>query len=172
MYKISNAHDVNEATLASPRAGSYVTETGAKFDDLQQYRNWRRNMNTAMKSQVVLVLCLLSFVGARAAPAAETIGDGQEQARLLLSGRSFPLNETKSRSVASRSAASKSVPLDAQEQARQMILGGAVAKAFTAVGPSDDRMVEVNALELARRMILGTQAGTNSAKARLASRAE
>jgi len=129
-------------------------------------------MNTAMKSQLVLVLCLLSFVGAPVARAAETIGDGHEQARLLLSGASFPLKDTRSRSVASRSAASKSGTLDAQEQARQMILGSAVAKAFTPVAAPDDRVVEVNALELARRMILGTQAGTNSTKARLASRAE
>jgi len=129
-------------------------------------------MNLVIKSQLVLSLCLLSLVGARAARAAEPIGDGHEQARLLLSGRSIPLNDTKSRSAALRSVASNSVALDAQEQARQMILGRVAAKSLTAVGPPGDRTIEVDAVELARRMILGTHDGTNAAKARLARRAE
>ena len=129
-------------------------------------------MNTVIKSHFVLSLCLLSFVGAGAVRAAEPIGDGQEQARVLLSGRSLASNDTKYRSVALRSVASKSVRLDAQEQARQMILGPVIARTFTAVGRPGDRAADVDALELARRMILGTQAGTNSTKARLARRAE
>jgi hypothetical protein len=124
-------------------------------------------MNTVIKSHFVSSLCLLSFVGAGAVQAAAPIGDGQEQARLLLSGRSVPSNDKKYRSVAS-----KSVGLDAQEQARQMILGPMIPKIFFVVGPPGARTSEVDALELARRMILGPQAGPHSTKARLARRAE
>jgi len=129
-------------------------------------------VNTVIKSHFFLTLCLLSFVGAGAVRAAAPIGDGQEQARLLLSGRSFPSNDTKYRSTAFGSVASKSVRLDAQEQARQMILRPVIAGSFTAVSPSGDRAAGEDALELARRMILGTHTGTNSTKARLARRTE
>jgi hypothetical protein len=129
-------------------------------------------MNTVIKSHFVLSLCLLSFVGAGTVRAAAPSGDGQEQARLLLSGRSSSSNDTKYRSAAFRSVASKSVGVDAQEQARQMILGPVLARNFTAVSSPADRRNEVDALELARRMILGTPAGTNSTKARLARRTE
>jgi hypothetical protein len=129
-------------------------------------------MNTVRKSQLVLSLGLLSLVGAGAARAAAPIGDGQEQARLLLSGRSFPVNATKYRSIVSRSPVSHSVSPDALEQAREMILGRAGAKILPAVDLPGDRRIQVDALELARRMILGTQAGTNSINARLARRAE
>jgi hypothetical protein len=124
-------------------------------------------MNTVIKSHFVSSLCLLSFVGAGAVQAAAPSVDGQEQARLLLSGRNVPSNDTRYRSVAS-----KSIGLDAQDQARQMILGPMITKTSFVVGPPGDRTFEVDALELARRMILGTHAGAHSAKARLAQRAE
>jgi hypothetical protein len=129
-------------------------------------------MSTVNKSHFVLSLCLLSFVGAGAVRAAPPIGDGQEQARLLVSGRSFPSNDSKYRSIALRSVASKSVGLDAQEQARQMISGPVIRETFTSAGASGNRSVEVDALELARRMILGSQAGSSPTKARLARRTE
>jgi hypothetical protein len=125
----------------------------------------RSNVNTVIKSHFVSGLCLLLFVGA--VQAAAPVGDGQEQARLLLSGGSVPSNDTKYRSVAS-----KSVTLDAQGQARQMILGPVISKASIVVGPPGERAAEVDALEQARRMILGTHAGALSTKARLARRAE
>jgi hypothetical protein len=53
-----------------------------------------------------------------------------------------------------------------------MILGRAGATILPAVDLPGDRRIQVDALELARRMILGTQAGTNSINARLARRAE
>ncbi len=124
-------------------------------------------MNIAIKSNFALGLCLLSFMGTGVVRAAAPTGDGQEQARVLLSGGSFPSNNSKYRSVAS-----KSVGLDAQEQARQMILGPVIARTFTAIDFPGDRTAKVDALELARRMILGSQTGTNSTKARLARRTE
>jgi hypothetical protein len=129
-------------------------------------------MKVAINSGFISLLSLLSLLGARVVPAAEPIVDGQEQARLLLSGKGFPVKDTESRSLISGSEASNSVALDAHEQARQMILGRATAKASAAVGAAADRMVEEDALEMARRMILGSHSKTNSTKARLASKAE
>jgi hypothetical protein len=131
-------------------------------------------MNSVIQSRLLLSAFLISLAGVGAASAAEPIGDAQGQARTLLSGRSFPSNDAKYRSIISGPPASQSVLPDAQEQARAMILGHVPAKSFTTIGPAGDRKVEVevDALELARRMILGAQAGTKPEKARLARRAE
>jgi hypothetical protein len=76
-------------------------------------------------------------------------------------------------SLVGAGAARAAAPIgDGQEQAREMILGRAGAKILPAVDLPGDRRIQVDALELARRMILGTQAGTNSINARLARRAE
>jgi hypothetical protein len=53
-----------------------------------------------------------------------------------------------------------------------MILGRPVAKGFPTVDVPVDRRAQVDALELARRMILGPHAATNVTKGRLARRAE
>lgn len=136
-------------------------------------------MRIAMDTRLVLGLCLLLSAGARTALAAEMIEDGQEQARVMLSGRSFQVNDTKSRVPTSRSETSTSVALDAQEQGREMILGRPGARASgvrreagsSAAGAAVDRNVEGDALEMARRMILGSHSNANSTMARLAGKA-
>jgi hypothetical protein len=45
-------------------------------------------MKTAINSKTILSLCLLALAGGRAL-AAEPIGDAQQQARILLTGKSF-----------------------------------------------------------------------------------
>jgi hypothetical protein len=128
----------------------------------QQLENF---MKPAIKSQLVLALFMLSLAAARTAPAAEPTGDAQEQARLLLAGKSFPVSGAKSRSAALPSAAANTAALDSQEQARRMIVGRPVAKTSAAsvqangsraMGTPRDRRVG-DALESARRMILGQE---------------
>lgn len=135
-------------------------------------------MKIAMDTRLVLGLCLLLSAEARAAMAAEITEDGQEQARVMLSGRSFQVKDTKSRVATSRSETSTSVALDAQEQGREMILGRPGARApgvrreadgSRAAGATVDRDVEKDALEMARRMILGSR--SNATMARLARKA-
>jgi hypothetical protein len=113
-------------------------------------------MKIALDPRLVLGLSLLLSAGARAALAAEITEDGQEQARAMLSGRSFQVNGTKSEAATSRPAGSTSVALDAQEQGREMILGRPAART-SGVRREADRKAEVDALEMARRMILGSQ---------------
>jgi hypothetical protein len=123
-------------------------------------------MKIALDPRLVLGLCLLLSAGARVAFAAEITEDGQEQARAMLSGRSFQVNGTKSDAATSRPAGSTSVALDAQEQGREMILGRPAARTSEvrreadrsrADGAAADRKAGEDALEMARRMILGSQ---------------
>jgi hypothetical protein len=99
--------------------------------------------------------------------AAEITEDAQEQARTMLSGRSFQVNGSKSGVATPRPDGSTSVALDAQEQGREMILGRPAASTpgvrreadrARADDATGDRKVEEDALEMARRMILGSQA--------------
>jgi hypothetical protein len=131
-------------------------------------------MKMSMNAQLVLSLGLLTIGAANAVWAAESIGDPQERARLLLSGTSFPLRDTKPHSAVSNSNPSDLVAASAQEQARQMILGGQAAGVGAhrsrAVAAGGDREVRGDALESARRMILGAPSKANSALPRLASK--
>jgi hypothetical protein len=122
-------------------------------------------MKIALDPRLVLALSLLLSAGTRTAMAAEITEDGQEQARVMLSGRSFQLNGTDSRPATSRRPErSTSAALDAQEQGREMILGRPAARTqgvrreadgSRAQGARVGRKVEEDALEMARRMILG-----------------
>ena len=123
-------------------------------------------MKIAPDPRLVLGLCLLLSAGARAGFAAEMAEDGQEQARTMLSGRSFQVNGTKADAATSRAAGSTSLPLDAQEQGREMILGRPAARISgvrreadrsRADGARAHRKAGEDALEMARRMILGGQ---------------
>jgi hypothetical protein len=85
----------------------------------------------------------------------------------MLSGRSFQVNGSKSGVATPRPEGSTSVALDAQEQGREMILGRPAASTpgvrreadrARADDATGDRKVEEDALEMARRMILGSQA--------------
>jgi hypothetical protein len=123
-------------------------------------------MKIALDPRLVLGLSLLLSAGAGAAFAAEITEDGQEQARAMLSGRSFQVNATKSDAATSRPAGSTAAALDAQEQGREMILGRPAARTpgvrreagrSRADGARADRKAEEDALEMARRMILGGQ---------------
>jgi hypothetical protein len=134
-------------------------------------------MKIAETSRLVFGVLLFVIASTRAAVAAEINDDRQEQARLMLSGRSFPANETKSRVVISPSQASNAVALDPQEQAREMILARPAVAAFgvrreadgsLAAGASVDRTVDEDAQEVARRMILGSHSRPKSTKPRLA----
>jgi hypothetical protein len=120
-------------------------------------------MKMAINTKVVLSLCLLGLTGAHALAAAEPSGDAQQQARTLLTGKSFGVSEPATRSAIAPAPDSRSVVLDAQEQGRRMILGQATVRAST--GPviasglrakaiPADRKGEEGAHEMARRMIL------------------
>jgi hypothetical protein len=80
-------------------------------------------MKIAVSTKSFLFLSLFSIAGANAAWAADSPGDAQQQARLLLGGRNFIASGAASRTAAESYAASASSPVDAQEQGRQMILG-------------------------------------------------
>jgi hypothetical protein len=132
-------------------------------------------MKMSMNAQLVLSLGLFTIGAADAVWAAESIGDSQEQARLLLSGTSFPSADPKPHSAISNSNPSDLVAASAQEQARQMILGGQAAgagahRSRAAAAAAGDHEVYGDALESARRMILGAPSKANSALPLLASK--
>jgi hypothetical protein len=135
-------------------------------------------MKNATNVRLIFGLGLLVFGGARALPAGEVIGDGQEQARLLLSGGSASLKDPKSRLAPLSSSSAKPVALDGQEQAREMILGRSAkapinkADGLRAAGARRDRQSEVDPQEMGRRMILGSQSAGRLAKIRLTSKTE
>ncbi len=119
-------------------------------------------MKSATHVPVILAFGLLALGAARALPAAEVIGDGQEQARLLLSGRGVLSSGPKSGFVAAASSAPKSIAVDGQAQAREMILGRKIAKTIfieagglRVAGTQLDRKVAEDPHEMARQMILG-----------------
>jgi hypothetical protein len=130
-------------------------------------------MKMPINSHLVLGLCMFSIAAAGAVRAAEPVGDGQEQARVLLSGNSSSTGAAKPHLAV---VTSDTNPADAQEQARQMVLGGRAARVDAlgsrAVEDSRDQAVRRDAQELARRMILATPTKAKSAMPRLASKAE
>jgi hypothetical protein len=136
-------------------------------------------MKGAMNVRLIVGIFLLAFGGARALPAAEVIGDGQEQARLLLSGRGDSPGSPKSGFVSPSTTAAKSIALDAQAKAREMILGRQIAKkpiieadGLRAVGGARNRKVGGDPHEMAQRMILGSQSAGSLARIRLTSKTE
>jgi len=131
-------------------------------------------MKSAIDVRLILGLGLLAFGGARALAATEVIGDGQEQARLLLSGGRDSTYGPEAELVFPSSAAAKSIAPDAQAQARQMILGRQIAKkqvieadGLRADSTAGDRKVVRDPHEMARRMILGSQSVEGKPKIRL-----
>jgi hypothetical protein len=134
-------------------------------------------MKSAMNARLILGFGLLALGGAHALPAAEVIGDGQEQARLLLSGRGASPSSPKSGYVSPSSTVAKSIAVDAQAQAREMILGRQIAKTpiidadgLRAAGARRDRKAAADPQEMARRMILGSQSAGSVAEIRLTSK--
>lgn len=136
-------------------------------------------MKGAIDIRVILGFGLLAFGSARALTAAEVVGDGQEQARLLLSGGRDSRYGREAGLVFPSSAAAKSTAPDAQAQAREMILGRQIAKkqAIDAAGlradsAAGDRKVARDPHEMARRMILGSQSAGSKSKIRLTGKTE
>jgi hypothetical protein len=136
-------------------------------------------MKGAINARMILSFGLLVLGGARALPAAQVIGDGQEQARLLLSGRVASPGGPKSGFVAPSSTAAKSLALDPQVQAREMILGRQIANTpvieadgLRVAGTRRARKSARDPLEMARRMILGSPSAGILAKIRLTSKTE
>jgi hypothetical protein len=134
-------------------------------------------MKGATDVQVIIGLGLLAFGGARAQAAPEVIVDGLEQARLLLSGGRDSGYGSTAASIFPSSGAAKSIALDAQAQAREMILGRQVetkqtigADRLGADSASGDRKVVRDPHEMARRMILGSQTVEKKQKIRLTSK--
>jgi hypothetical protein len=135
-------------------------------------------MKGAIDVRMILGLGLLAFGGARAL-AAEVIGDGQEQARVLLSGGRVSRYSSKAGLVFPSSAGAKSIAPDAQAQARAMILGRQIAKTqvidadgLRADSAAGDRKVAGDPHEMARRMILGSQSAGSYPKIRLTGKIE
>jgi hypothetical protein len=136
-------------------------------------------MKGAIDVRVILGLGLLALGGARALAATEVVADGQEQARLLLSGGRDSRYGPEAGVVFQSSAAAKSIAPDAQAQAREMILGRQIAKkqvidadAFRADSAAGDRKVARDPHEMARRMILGSQSVGSKPKIRLTGKTE
>ena len=136
-------------------------------------------MKGAIGVPVILGLGLLAFGGARALAATEVVRDAQEQARLLLSGGRDSRYGPEAGSVFPSSAAAKSIALDAQAQAREMILGRQITKKQVINGDglradraAGDRKVARNPHEMARRMILGSQSAGDRPKIRLTDKTE
>jgi hypothetical protein len=147
-----------------------------EIDDLNAVTIWSTHMKQPINSRLLVSLSLLSIVAAGAVPAAETLGSAQEQARLLLSGNSFPAGDARPRLAVLRLDASNPPAADAQEQARQMIVGRPAVEADThssrATDISRGREAGGDPLDLARRMILATPSKVNPPIPRLARKAE
>jgi hypothetical protein len=136
-------------------------------------------MKGAIDVRVILGLGLLAFGGTRTLAGTEVVGDGQEQARLLLSGGRDSRYGPEAGLVFPSSAAAQSIALDAQEQAREMILGRQIAKkqvidadGLRAGSAAADRKLVLDPHELARRMILGSQSAGSKPKIRLTGKTE
>lgn len=136
-------------------------------------------MKGAIHIRAILAFGLLALAGARALPAAEAIGDGQKQAGLLLSGRGALSGGPKSGFVSPSSTAAKSIAVDGQARAREMILGRKIEKTsfieaggLRVAGARRDRKVEGDPHEMARRMILGSPSAGSPAKFRLTIKTE
>jgi len=129
-------------------------------------------MKIALFGKPFQCLLVFSLAGAHAVRAAEAapVGDAQVQAGLVLTGKSFGVSESTSRSASPVLPTSTSVVFDAQVQARRMILGQEhvhpTVAGVTASGPCTttaacDRNVHEDALEMARRMILGSESAAS-----------
>jgi hypothetical protein len=136
-------------------------------------------MKSAIDVRVILGLGLLALGGARATPATEVVADGQEQARLLLSGGRDSRYGPEPGLESPSSAATKSIVLDAQAQAREMIVGRQIAKkqvidadGLRAESAAGDRKVAPDPHEVARQMILGSRSVGSSPKIRLTGKTE
>jgi hypothetical protein len=136
-------------------------------------------MKGAIDVRVILGLGLLAFGGTRTLAGTEVVGDGQEQARLLLSGGRDSRYGPEAGLVFPSSAAAQSIALDAQEQAREMILGRQIAKkqvidadGLRAGSAAAARKLVLDPHELARRMILGSQSAGSKPKIRLTGKTE
>jgi hypothetical protein len=125
-------------------------------------------MKIAINTRSFLFLALFSAAGAHAAWASEPVDDAQQQARSLLGGRNVSASDAAPRTAVESSKLPESHSVDAQEQARQMILGSPssrlptesalasaqLAKTQRAKTASDSPTAEAGGDELARRMIL------------------
>src|SRR5580692_8959945 len=125
-------------------------------------------MKAAINIRSFLFLALFSAAGAHAALASEPVGDAQQQARSMLGGRNLRVSDAPPRAAVESSTVSALNSVDAQEQARQMIVGrpssrlptmpalAGVPHATTERGKTgvDGRKVEAGGADLARRMIL------------------
>jgi hypothetical protein len=136
-------------------------------------------MERAIDVRVILGLGLLAFGGARAPAATEVVGDGQEQARLLLSGGRAPKYSPETGLALPSSMAANSIAMDAQAQAREMILGRRIAETqvvdadgLRADSAAVDRKAARDPHEMARRMILGSQSAAGKPKIRLTRKTE
>jgi hypothetical protein len=136
-------------------------------------------MKRAIDVRVILGLGLLAFAGARAPAATEVAGDGQEQARLLLSGGRAPKYSPEAELALPSSTAANSIAMDAQAQAREMILGRRIAKTqvvdpdgLRADSAAGDRKVARDPHEMARWMILGSQSAASKPRIRLTGKTE
>jgi hypothetical protein len=135
---------------------------------------WRIVMKVATNARSFLFLALFSAAGAHAAWAAEPVGDAQQQARSLLGGRNVGASNATPRTAVESSMGTEPGSVDAQDQARQMILGrpasrlpneSAIASDRRAKMAPDSRKAEAGGEELARRMILRSAYSENSAAA-------
>jgi len=131
-------------------------------------------MKGAIHVRAILAFGVLALAGARALPAAEVIGDGQQQASLLLSGRGALSGGPKPGFVSPLSTAAKTIAVDGQAQAREMILGRKIEKTFSngagglrVAAARHDRKVEGDPHEAARQMILGSTSARSPTKFRL-----
>lgn len=136
-------------------------------------------MKGAMKFRLILSLGLLALGGVGVLLAAEVSESGQKQARLLLSGRGTSPYSPKAGHMSRSSIAGKSIALDTQEQAREMILGRQAAKTpiiaangSRAGGAAGDRKVAADPQEMARLMILGRLSAGSEPKIRLTTKPE
>lgn len=98
---------------------------------------------------------------------------------LLLSGRGASSGGPKSGFLSPSSAAAKSIAVDGQAQAREMILGRKIERvlfievgAMRVAGARRDRKVEGDPHEMARQMILGSRSAGSPAKLRLTIKTE
>jgi hypothetical protein len=136
-------------------------------------------MKGAINVRVVLGIGLLAFGSAHALAGPQVAGDGQEQARLLLSGGRDSSYGPAAGLPYAPPAAGKSIALDAQAQAREMILGRQIAKSqgidvkrLLAGGGAPDRKDAPDPHEMARSMILGSHSAGSSPKIRLTGKTE
>jgi hypothetical protein len=129
-------------------------------------------MKAAANTRSFLFLALFSAAAAHAAWASEPAGDAQQQAQSLLGGRNISASHAAPRSAVESSMVTESNSVDAQDQARQMILGrpssrlpneSAIAGDQRAKTTADSRKGEAGGDELARRMILRSAYSENSA---------